>query len=285
MFATTLRPGILVSLSTSINGGADYQRLEIEPDHTTEAGARRARWETTREIRDPEDYARAIIARGKARSIITGVCCASKFGLLCPTEREADLDDALRRAREVVDAHNKAATSTNVEVYVMAGRVAQDDVEAARAISSEVRDLLAAMESGIEAANPEAIREAANKARAVGQMLAPAAQAKVSEAIQQARSAAREIVRRVEKAGETAADVVAELNVDKIRAGRFAFLDIEQDAQEPAHVEPAGRALDLPPDFDRLDAEPSAQAAALGQWDLDGPEAYAATLRVIELGE
>jgi len=34
---------------------------------------------------DPAEHETAIKARGKARSVITGVCNASNFGLLCPT--------------------------------------------------------------------------------------------------------------------------------------------------------------------------------------------------------
>ena len=42
-----------------------------------------------------------------------------------------------------------------------------------------------------------------------------------------ARTAARELVRRVEKAGEVAETVVAELKVEHIRSARFSFLDFD----------------------------------------------------------
>src|SRR5690348_7110755 len=48
MKLTTLRPGLLVSLKTSIVGNTEYRRVQLEADHVTEEGTRRARWETER---------------------------------------------------------------------------------------------------------------------------------------------------------------------------------------------------------------------------------------------
>jgi aminoglycoside N3'-acetyltransferase len=69
---------------------------------------------------------------------------------------------------------------------------------------------------------------------------------KVSEAITQARTAARAIVARVQKAGETAATVVAELSIRRIEEARFSFLDFDEAATQAA--EQPARALDLGPD-------------------------------------
>lgn len=246
MKASVLKPGLLVSLKTSIKGGVNYQRVDLEPEHDTAEGARIARWETTREVPDPTEFERAIKARSAARSVITATCCASSFGLLCPTTREADLDDAITEARKIADAHNAGAALSQVQVYVLVGRVASDDAEAARAIGAEVRELLDLMRAGIAAANPDAIREAAGKARALGSMLDESVAGRVTEAIVEARKAAREIVARVSKAGETAAQVVAECSVARIDAARFAFLDLD-DGAEVTHEAPAARGLDLEP--------------------------------------
>ena len=242
----TIRPGFLVALATTVKGGVSYARVDLEPDHTTEEGARRARWETKREIPDPAEFEAATVARGKARSLVTAVCCRSSFGLLCPATREADLQDAIEEARKVADAHNAGAAHTRVEVFVLAGRIASDDAEAARAIASEVRTLMEDMQAGIRAAAPEAIREAANKARSIAGMLSPEISGKVSAAIGEARAVARELVRRIKKSGERAADAVAQLSVAKIEAARFAVLDLDEgETQESAG--PAAPALDMEP--------------------------------------
>lgn len=248
MYTSVLKPGLLVSLKTTIKGGADYQRVEIEQDHALENGARFAKWETTRVISDPAEYERAIQARGKARAAIISICCSSSFGLLCPASREPELNTAIDIARIIADEFNATSKRAAIEVYIIAGRVARDDVEAAKAISAEVRDLLADMETGIKNADAEVIREAANKARALGGMLTDEAKEKVSEAVTEARKAARLIVKRIEKSGELAATVVAELSVQNIEAARFAFLDLDAAALgEATQEQPAAPAIDLAP--------------------------------------
>lgn len=245
MKTSVLKPGLLVSLSVRVKGGVSYARRELAAGPTTN-GEQVSRWETERTIHDPEEWERAGQARSLARSLVSGVCCPSTFGLLCPVSEEAALDAGVTEAREVAERFNASAAQSRVEVFVLVGRIAQDDAEAARAIGAEVRELLEAMQAGIKAADPEAIREAANKARAIGGMLTEDVGAKVDAAIAEARKAAREIVRRVAKSGEQAAAVVGELNMRALDAARFAFLDT--DAPREARPEaPAARGLDLEP--------------------------------------
>jgi len=244
MQSSTLRPGLLVSLATRINGGVSYSKRTIESAHLTSEGAERARWETERTIADAEEFDRAKVARSKARNMVTGVCAASAFGLLCPESRVSDLEEAVSAARRIADEFNAGARLSRVSVYVITGRIAPDDVEAVRAINSEVRELLAAMADGVRSLDPKAIRDAADRARNLGAMLSPEAAARVSRAIEVARSAARKIV----KAGEQAAGVIDAAVVRAITDQRVAFLDFD-DAEEVAPAEPAvdGRALDLAP--------------------------------------
>lgn len=258
MKTTTLRPGLLVSLKTSVKGGVAYRRVDLDPEHETPEGTQEARWETTRTIEDPAEFERAVKVRSKCRSVVTAVCAASDFGLLCPTLREKELEAATAEARKIAAEFNASATRCQIEVYTLVGRVASDDAEAARAINSEVRELLDAMEAGAKAADPEAIRAAANRARSLGAMLTEEAAGKVNSAIEQARAAAREIVKRVSKAGELAATVAAELKVDAIQTARFAFLDLDE-AKPVESVEPAARGLDLVPEGEIV--APSAPAA------------------------
>lgn len=267
MKAETLRPGLLVALGTRIKGAVNYERREIEPEHDDGEGGREARWETYRHILDAQEFEDAVKVRSKARSLITAACVGSSFGLLCTTDKEAELMGAIEEARTLTDAFNARASTARVEVYALIGRIAADEVEAARAIGAEVRELLEAMQAGIKAADPQVIREAANKAKELGQMLTPDVAGKVSAAIQQARGAAREIVRRIEKSGETAAKVIADLSMAKIDEARFAFLDMDAAAAEP--VEPQARGgLDLQPE-----TPPAHHAAPNPQLDLGEPNA------------
>jgi hypothetical protein len=238
---STLRPGLLVSLRTALNGGVRYDARDIERDHIDPAtGARCAKWETERVITDPDEHERAVKARGKARSLITAVCAQSAFGLLCPQSDDEKLSDAIREARQVVAEYNASASLTQISVNVIVGRIAADDAEAVRAINSEVRELLEQMERGVKNMEPAAIREAASKAKALASMLSPQASERAQRAIEAARSVARQIV----KAGETAAVAVDTAAIDTIRSARVTFLDFDGTTEMQTPVA-QGRAVDL----------------------------------------
>jgi hypothetical protein len=181
--ASTLRPGYLVSLKTSISGNVTYATRTIEQDHVTDEGARQAKWETERTIADAKEHERATEARSKARHAITRICAASAFGLLCPLDKAAELEAAVAEARGIAEAFNATAQFSQLSVFVMSGKVEQNDVEAVRAINSEIRDLMAEMQAGIAKMDVKAIRDAAAKAKGLGQMLTPDASAKVAQAV------------------------------------------------------------------------------------------------------
>ena len=242
MTVTTLRPGLLVSLNTRVQGNVSYRKAIIEEEHITDEGTQMARWETERTVLDPVEAESAKKIRGKARSLITSVCAASAFGLLCRLDRQGDLEDAIAEARRLADEFNATAALSRVTVYVITGRVADNDVEAVRAINSEVRDLLEQMKEGVETLNVEAVRQAANKARSLGNMLTPDAADRIQGAIDAARSAARKIV----AAGE---QVACEIDLRAVRAiteARLAFLDLD-DAREVAAPTEQARAVDFEP--------------------------------------
>lgn len=248
MKTSLIRPGMLIGLKTAIRGGVTYQKVDLDPAHTVDGGGQVARWETTREIADAAEYERAVQTRGRVRNLIVRECCNTSFGLLCPNAREPDLIEAINAASVIVDAFNKEALHTMIDFRLIVGRVANDDEQAARAIGSEVRDLIATMEASIKAADPSAIRAAANTARTLAGMLSQSAEVKVNEAIDEARAAAREIVKRVQKAGEVAATVVDELTMTKLQEARFAVLDLADDDSEP--VQDAPSAAPPPPSID-----------------------------------
>lgn len=249
--STTLRPGLLVSLKTSIHGNVDYAKTTLEPEHVTETGAERARWETVRTIADPAEHEAAEKVRGKVSSLVRGVCAKSAFGLLCPEADSWKLDDAITQAREAAAIFNRGAKLSRVSVYVITGRIAADDAEAVRAINSEMRDLLAAMENGVRSLDAEAIRDAANRARNLGAMLP----AEVTERVQGAIDAARKAARIIVKSGEQAAGEIDAATLRNIAAARTAFLDLD-DAGEVQATTETGRALDMEPET------PASRAAA-----------------------
>jgi hypothetical protein len=258
MQTSTIRPGLLVSLKTSVSGNVAYRKQDIETDHVDADGARRAKWETERTVNDPAEFEEATKIRSKARSLIGGLCVASSFGLLCPLSRSAELSDAVREAQALASDFNARAKLTRVAVYVIAGQIAADDVEATKAINSEVRDLLDRMEAGVRNLDVEAIREAANRARSIGTMVSADASARLQKAIDTARSAARQIV----KAGETAAAEVDARAIRAITESRVAFLDLD-DANDVQTPSVTGRAIDFDAPSEPIQSAPMMAAPAM----------------------
>lgn len=228
-----IRPGILVSARTTSAGNVSYTRVDLGQD--TDGKTERSRWETARTIVDVQEHKEASEVRSKAAYMIRRTCIRSSFGLICPNADESALQEGIRLAQELVNDFNNRARFTKLGLYVLQGRIADSDEQALRAVAGEVAELLDQMKAGIANLDPKAIRDAANAARQLGAMLDAASQEKVGEAVKAARSAAREIVRRVEKSGEDATQVLTDLNTTPIDAARFAFLDLdlEQSDEHP----------------------------------------------------
>ena len=277
----TLRPGFLVSVKTSVTGNVRYSSRDIEREHEIEGGAKKAVWQTERTTEDPEQHERAVAVRSKARSLVRNVCAESAFGLLCPENRADDLKTAIDEARRIVAEFNEDATLSRVSFDVLAGRIAQDDVDAVRAIAGEVSDLIEAMERGVLNCDVKVIRDAATRAKSVGQMLSVEAAARVQVAVEAARAAAKKIV----AAGEQAAQEVDRGAIKLLTEARTSFLDLD-DAVEVQAPAAAGRAIDLDPSVAAASAEyvedqRRQRAAAL---DLDAaPVAPARAARAADL--
>lgn len=247
IYASTLRPGLLVSMKTKIEGNVDYNKVDIVADHITSDGQRIAEWRTERVIEDAQEHEKAVELRAKARSLLTSVCSRSDFGLLCPDNKIDQLEAAIREARRICAEFNDTARLTEIEFSVLTGRIVSDDLQAVRAINSEVRGLLDEMKVGVTNLDVKAIREAAQKAKQLGAMLSPAAQASIQEAIETVRAEAKKIV----KAGDQAATEVDAQVLAKLASARTAFLDLD-DATEIVAVEATARAVDLDPEIEAL---------------------------------
>jgi hypothetical protein len=128
------------------------------------------------------------------------------------------------------------------------GRIAQDDEMAIKSITSEIRQLMDEMQQGLVQLDVEAVRDAANKAQAMSEMLARNARMNMQTAIDAARASAT-ATKKLAKAGEAAAREIDSAAIARIDKARTAFLDIEEaiDAEQIEIRQPvmSGVALDL----------------------------------------
>ena len=169
--------------------------------------------------------------RSKCHRLIYNVCSPTSFGLLCPTSKQDELDEAAEQARKVAAEFNAKSKHSNVEVYILKGRIAETDEEATRAIAYSIREMLDEMEKGVRDLDAEAIRKVARKAVKVGRMVETTQSSRVSAAVKEARDNARQITRRIEKKGEDAAKVAVDLKLKAIRNARFSFLDLGEELE------------------------------------------------------
>lgn len=306
--ASIIRPGLLVCVNTTVVGGVSYQRVDLDANEidcpdcsnvgsgiaqiavtatcktcggagkvSSAAGREVTRWETKRVVEDKEEHERATKVRSGARSLIAKCCSATSFGLLCPADQEGALDAAVAQARRMVDEFNESAAHTRISIYALKGRVASDDAEAARAITSEIADLVRRMDAGVKEFDPKKIREAADRARELSNMLDDAKKSKIDAAVAQARAAARTIVKRIEKEGEDRNTVLLDIARGQIESARIAFLDLSDDQVDLGETMPAinrQRFADLDVTTERV-----GDAKARGVLGLDNDEDDAVIVR------
>lgn len=238
---STLLPGLLVHVSTSIKGNVKYDKSDEKVISTD--GAEIIEWTTERTILDPKEQKLATEVKSKARNLVVSVCVPTEHGLLCPVAKRADLDAAFDKARALVAEFNASSTVTRLKFNALAGYIAPDDLSAVRAINSEVRDLLAEMSAGIEALDVERVRDAASRTKKIGNMLAPEMQARIDDTVKAVRAQAKKIV----EAGEQAATAIDAETINKLASARTAFLDLEEAAPVGEVADTSGRTLDLAP--------------------------------------
>jgi hypothetical protein len=240
---STLRPGYLVGLKTSVTGNVSYAKEVIEPERIVRSGAAKAKWQTERTVTDPEEHVKASQVRMKARMCIVNVCAKSAFGLLCPKADITKLNEAVAEATRLASEFNKTSKLTRIDVRVLTGEIAHNGVQAARAINSEMREIMANMAESVKNLDAKGIRDAVKRAKDIDSMLTPDTSKQVNTVIAKVRVTARKIT----KAGEDAAQEIDREAVKAIAEARTAFLDMDMDDDdgEIEIPEAPGRELDL----------------------------------------
>lgn len=237
----TLRPGLLVSMFTSVEGNVTYHNIDRDVQRLDKTEVTEIH--TRKQVNDVEEQERATKQRTKIRGLILSQCISTAFKgtLLCPNDNEAALRDAIAEGRRLAEEFNATARTTRIEFYVYVGIIAQDDVETVRAITATIRQLMDDMQQGLKTLDVKMIRDAANKANDAGKLLTPEAGSRLESAIQASRVAARKIA----KAGEQAAKQVDRQALAKVKMARNSFLDLDVAPKAAAKPKMNGRNIDL----------------------------------------
>jgi hypothetical protein len=245
---TTLRPGLLVRFNTAIRGNKKQTSTIIEALHITDDGEAKERVEIDRRTSDPDEQAEAEQVRSKMRALVCSACVQTEFNLFCPEDRADKLEKRIEEACALADEFNSRARITRIDASYITAKIDSDDVQAMREIRVEASRLIDEITGRMKGAGLgddgiEATRDALKKAKRLGRMLSPEAQASLEGTVQMAREALSEI----KKVGEANAAEETKRAIAALEQQRLAFLDLSDEGQIEA---PAvkGRTVDLVPE-------------------------------------
>lgn len=239
-FSTTIRPGFLVVVKTSVRGNVSYRKTAADV-RKLDDGGEIAEWDTERTIKDAAEQEAASKACSKARSLISSVCSFTDFGYLCPVSARPELDKAIAEAEAICQKFNATSKVTKIRLTAVTGTLAQNDYQAVRALRREITELLTDMKDGLESLDVSTVREAATRAKQLGQMLTADAQVRLELAIKAVRENAKKIV----EAGDTGAAAIDRRTIEALTETRTAFLDLDEPTEQVSQPAAEGRAVDL----------------------------------------
>lgn len=191
----TIKPGILVSLKSTVTGGVNYERNDLRAE-TAATGAEVRHWKTTCYTADPDEHARATKVRNRAIYCVRSLCADTALGLVCPLEREVELRAAIEDMRRIVDEYEATARYTHVRVTVYRGTVDATDAENVNAVAEEVARIVSYMAEALARRDVKAIRDAATDAASLAMIVSDDAAQKLVRAIEAARDAANQIAKQ-----------------------------------------------------------------------------------------
>ena len=235
-----IKPGLIVALATTVNGGVWYRRIELDAAGVAPEGGTGevARWETARTIADPKEHRAADLLRASIGNKAAGLCCRTPFGLICPPENEDALLATMASKEAEVAVFNRDARFTRVTMSFLTGRVDALDEASWKAVAREVAVLVDEMEQAIREGSVSETRKAADKLNKMTGILEGDSAIRAQAAVDEARGIARKLVKAAGDAVATAAIVEREA-LNELRSARFAFLDMDDVAAVEAPTDEA----------------------------------------------
>ena len=264
---TTLRPGLLVRFNTAIRGNKKQRSTVIEALHLTDAGAAEDSIRVDRSTTDPQEQAEAETMRSKMRALVCSACVQTEFNLLCPEDRVEQLEKRVKEAEALAAEFNAKARITRIDASYITAKIENDGVQVMREINVEAKRLIDEItgrmrEAGLGEEGIKATRDALKKAKRLGRMLAPEAQAGLDGTV----TMAREALSAIKKVGEANAAEDTKRAIAALEQQRLAFLDFDVDSQIEAPIS-NGRTIE----FDAT-VELKAKKTTKGKARKPGPE-------------
>jgi hypothetical protein len=222
-----LRPGLLLSLSTCLQGGVQYTREDLA--HEKNGAEERTEWKTEKLVADADELERATRTRGRVRSLIRSACVPTPFGMIFSPDNEGVLDARIAEAETLCAAFNAGAVHTQVQFRTLRGRIAENTQEAIAAVRGEIQTLLGELEYALTAGRVTGIREVAQRATQMGRLLEEGTEARsvLERAVKESRRVATELVKRVEEGAAATAEILASANLKLVSTARNTFSDEE----------------------------------------------------------
>ena len=242
---TTLRPGLLVRFNTAIRAiRSERPRSSRRCTSPTPARPRSAS-RSTSALRTQTNRLRPSRIRSKMRALVCSACVQTEFNLFCPEDRADKLEKRIEEAGALAGEFNSRARITRIDVSYITAKIDSDDVLAMREIRVEASRLIDEITgrmkgAGLGEEGIEATRDALKKAKRLGRMLSPEAQASLEGTVQMAREALSEI----KKVGEANAAEDTKRAIAALEQQRLAFLDLDGEGQIEAPTV-NGRTVDL----------------------------------------
>lgn len=218
-----VRPGLLVSMRTSIKGGVSYRREDLVDE--IEGEGTRTEWKTEKKVENADEYTRARRLRARVVTLIGGACVKTAFTYICPLENEALLDERIAEAQAACDAFNEEAVHSQVTFDLMRGRYMEDTKETVQAVRREIHELLEELNSALKAGEVQSIRDVAARATQMGRLLEEGTEARsaLERAVKESRRVAGQLVKRIKEGADAVAEVLAGANVSLIATARHTF--------------------------------------------------------------
>lgn len=222
-----LKPGLLLSLATRLEGGVIYSTEDLA--HEVNGTEERTEWKTEKRVADVAELGRATRIRGRVRSLIRSACTVTPFGLICATDNEPTLDMRIAEAQGLCDDFNANAAHTQVQFRTLRGRIAENTREAIQAVRGEIQTLLGELQEALTAGQVTGIREVAQRATQMGRLLEEGTEARsvLERAVKESRRVATEMVKRVEEGAAATAEILAAANLKLVSTARHTFSDDE----------------------------------------------------------